>query len=100
MADQQLQHLLRRAGFGSTAEELASYSRFTYLGAVTALLNYEQVPDEVDSKIGAPGYALVTATKKKLTLQAYGVDWGANSQAVKTAIWPAAPRTKSTRHAP
>ena len=62
MADQQLwQHLLRRAGFGSTAEELASYSRFTYLGAVTALLNYEQVPDEVDSKIGAPGYVLVTA---------------------------------------
>jgi uncharacterized protein (DUF1800 family) len=62
MADQQMQHLLRRAGFGSTPEELAKYSQLSYTGAVDALLNYEQVPDDVDSKIGTPGYVSVTVT--------------------------------------
>jgi uncharacterized protein (DUF1800 family) len=61
MADQQMQHLLRRAGFGSTPQELSSYSQFSYTGAVDALLNYDQVPDDVDSKIGTPGYVGVTA---------------------------------------
>jgi uncharacterized protein (DUF1800 family) len=61
MADQQMQHLLRRAGFGSTPDELAHYSQFSYSGAVDALLNYDQVPDDVDSKIGTLGYVGVTA---------------------------------------
>ncbi len=61
MADAQIQHLLRRAGFGSTPDELAKYSQFTYAGAVDAVINYEQVPDDVDSKIGTPGYAGITA---------------------------------------
>ena len=60
MADQQIQHLLRRAGFGSTPDELAYYSQFSYSGAVDALLNYEQFADDVDSKIGTPGYVGVT----------------------------------------
>jgi uncharacterized protein (DUF1800 family) len=61
MADQQMQHLLRRAGFGSTADELAAYSDLSYGGAVDTLLNYDQIPDDVDSKIGTPGYVGVTA---------------------------------------
>jgi uncharacterized protein (DUF1800 family) len=61
MADQQMQHLLRRAGFGSTADELASYSNLSYASAVDTLLNYDQIPDDVDSKIGTPGYVGVTA---------------------------------------
>ena len=62
MADRQLQHLLRRVGFGSTADELAYYSQFSYSAAVAALLDYEQFPDDVDSKIGTPGYVGVTAS--------------------------------------
>ena len=61
MADQQMQHLLRRAGFGSSPAELSHYSEMSYSGAVDALLNYDQVPDDVDSKIGTPGYVGVTA---------------------------------------
>ena len=60
MADKQIQHLLRRAGFGSTSDELAYYSQFSYSGAVDALLNYEQSADDVDSKVGTPGYVGVT----------------------------------------
>ena len=61
MADQLMQHLLRRAGFGSTADELAYYGKFSFSGAVDALLNYDQVADDIDSKIGTPGYVGVTA---------------------------------------
>jgi uncharacterized protein (DUF1800 family) len=49
-------HLLRRAGFGASPEELAAYTALGYAGAVERLVNYEQVPDDVDSHIGKPGY--------------------------------------------
>ena len=48
MADQLMQHLLRRAGFGSTADELAYYGKFSFSGAVDALLNYDQVADDIE----------------------------------------------------
>lgn len=38
-------HLLRRAGFGATASELATYRNLGYQGAVDRLLNYQQVDD-------------------------------------------------------
>ncbi len=38
-------HLLRRAGFGATADELSTYSNLGYQGAVDRLLNYQQVDD-------------------------------------------------------
>jgi uncharacterized protein (DUF1800 family) len=60
MADTQMQHLLRRAGFGATPDELEQYSRLSYTAAVDTLLNYEQIPDDVDSRIGTPGYAGIT----------------------------------------
>src|SRR5712691_5763618 len=60
MADQKMQHLLRRAGFGSTPQELSHFSSLSYSAAVDALLDYEQVPDDVESKIGTAGYVGTT----------------------------------------
>jgi uncharacterized protein (DUF1800 family) len=60
----ELEHLLRRAGFGATEEEINSYVRLGLLGFTTAaarLINYRSAPDDVDSFIGAPGYVGVTA---------------------------------------
>ena len=41
----QIGHLLRRAGFGATADELSMYSALGSNGAVDQLLNYQQVSD-------------------------------------------------------
>src|SRR5579859_3120245 len=42
----QIGHLLRRAGFGATADDLTLYRSLGYSGAVDRLLNYQQVPDD------------------------------------------------------
>jgi uncharacterized protein (DUF1800 family) len=42
----QIGHLLRRAGFGGTAEELNMYAALGFSGAVDRLLNYQQVSDD------------------------------------------------------
>ena len=55
-----IEHLLRRAGFGARADELDTYSQLSYDAAVDALVNYEAVPDTVDSLIGKPGFVNVT----------------------------------------
>src|SRR5579864_2152161 len=60
--DPQVEHLLRRAGFGARPDELAPFQNFTISQAVDALLNYEEVPDDVDAHIGQPGYAGTTST--------------------------------------
>ena len=39
-------HLLRRAGFGATPDELTSYTSLGFAGAVDRLLNYQQVADD------------------------------------------------------
>ena len=39
-------HLLRRAGFGATAEEMASYGQLGFEGAVQRLLDYQSVSNE------------------------------------------------------
>ena len=60
----ELEHLLRRAGFGATEEEVNEYLRLGLLGftaAAARLINYTAVPDEVDGFIGTPGYVGVTA---------------------------------------
>ncbi|HEY5004630.1 MAG TPA: DUF1800 domain-containing protein [Ktedonobacteraceae bacterium] len=41
----QIGHLLRRAGFSATAEELNMYASLGFSGAVDRLLNYQQVSD-------------------------------------------------------
>jgi hypothetical protein len=60
----ELEHLLRRAGFGASDDEIAEFTRLGLLGfpsAVGRLLNYNEVPDDVDSFIGQPGYVGITA---------------------------------------
>jgi uncharacterized protein (DUF1800 family) len=60
--DLQIEHLLRRAGFGARSDELALFERYSVRQAVEYLLNYEDVPDDVDDQIGKPGFAGMTAT--------------------------------------
>ena len=60
----ELEHLLRRAGFGASEEEVSEYTRLGLLGFTSALghlLNHEAAPDDVDDYIGRPGYVGVTA---------------------------------------
>jgi hypothetical protein len=42
----QIGHLLRRAGFSATPDELATYGKLGFNGAVDRLLNYQQVSDD------------------------------------------------------
>ena len=56
----QLEHLLRRAGFGATADELRFYEEMSVSQAISYLLDYERVPDDVDTKIGQNAYVGVT----------------------------------------
>ena len=44
--DVQIGHLLRRAGFGVSPDELARYRSLSFNGAVDQLLNYQQVSDD------------------------------------------------------
>src|SRR5206468_6357045 len=56
-----IEHLLRRAGFGASDDEIEDYLELGLGGTVRRLLDYEVVPDDVDGLIGKPGYALITA---------------------------------------
>jgi uncharacterized protein (DUF1800 family) len=60
MADPQIEHLLRRAGFGARPDELALYGEMSSKQAVSALVDYDGVPDVVDSLISQPGYIGMT----------------------------------------
>lgn len=56
-----IEHLLRRAGFGASSDELATYSRLSYSQAVDRLVNYDALPDTVDANIGKAGYIGTTS---------------------------------------
>ena len=56
-----IEHLLRRAGFGASSDELTAYRALSYAQAVDRLVNYDAIPDTVDSKIGAAGYLGTTS---------------------------------------
>ena len=60
MADPQIEHLLRRAGFGARPDELAMYGAMSIKQAVNALVDFDSVPDVVDSLISQPGYIGMT----------------------------------------
>src|SRR6266568_1944373 len=45
-SETQTGHLLRRAGFGATPDELTMYRNLGFNGAVDRLINYQQVPDD------------------------------------------------------
>ena len=55
-ADRQIEHLLRRAGFGARPDELDYYGQLSIPDAVDALINYDQINTDVDSLLGQPGY--------------------------------------------
>jgi uncharacterized protein (DUF1800 family) len=61
-SDRQIEHLLRRAGFGARPDELTSYGALSTTQAVSVLIGYDSIPDTVDGKIGAEGYVNTTAT--------------------------------------
>src|SRR4029078_3677874 len=58
--DPQVEHLLRRGGFGARPDELETFRQESFTAGVTRLIEYERIPDDVDSKIGKPGYLLTT----------------------------------------
>src|SRR5712691_6565434 len=61
MADDSIAHLLRRAGFGASSDDLATYGAMSYNAAVNRLLDYEFIPDDVDAKIGQAGFVGTTS---------------------------------------
>ena len=58
--DQSIDHLLRRAGFGASTAELAAYNGQSLSAAIESLIEYERLPDDVDSKIGQSAYVGIT----------------------------------------
>jgi uncharacterized protein (DUF1800 family) len=60
--DSQIQHLLRRAGFGASTAELDYYTNLGLGGSIDQLVDYARVPDDVDGKIGTPGYVGTTSS--------------------------------------
>ena len=61
-ADRQVEHLLRRAGFGARPDELSLFREMSIPQAVDLLVNYDSLVDDVDFLIGKPGYAGMTIT--------------------------------------
>ncbi len=61
MADRSIEHLLRRAGFGGSLDELAIFDRLAYSQAVDRLVDYDSLPDSVDDNLGKPGYVGTTS---------------------------------------
>ena len=55
-----LQHVLRRLGFGASADELKLFGRLPLIGVVGYLLNYVRAPGDVDAKINDAAYIGVT----------------------------------------
>ena len=61
--EQEIDHLYRRAGFGASQEEVEGYTSLSfasYAASVARLIDYSDIPDDVDSLIGRPGYVGVT----------------------------------------
>ena len=59
------EHLLRRAGFSGSPDEIASFVQMGYTAAVDALLNYDTVAAQaIDDKIRTAGYVGVVATRE------------------------------------
>jgi uncharacterized protein (DUF1800 family) len=59
-SDRRIEHLLRRAGFGARPDEIEYYGEMSVPQAVDALLDYENIKDDIDNFLGRPGYVNVT----------------------------------------
>ena len=56
----QVEHLLRRAGFGPSADDLSRFEDASVSVAVDHLVEFQRQPDDVDSKIGQSSYIGIT----------------------------------------
>ena len=73
-------HLLRRAGFGVGAEELATYTALGFEGAVDKLINFEQVDDsDLEKNLLAMREANPISTHPEFP------EWG--NREVEVAVW-------------
>jgi len=59
--DPQIEHLLRRAGFGATPSELEYYQNKGLSASIDEMVDFTTIADDVDSKIGSPGYVGTTS---------------------------------------
>ena len=57
-----IEHLLRRAGFGASPEDADTFRNMSVPAAISHLIDYEGRPDDVDARIGRPDHALVTTS--------------------------------------
>ena len=55
-----LEHILRRMGFGASPEQLAYWANTPVSIVISQLLNYENQPNDVDTKINNPDYVNIT----------------------------------------
>jgi len=60
MSDRQVEHLLRRAGFGARSDEISLFREMSLTQAVDVLVNYDSLVDDVDAMISRPGFAGMT----------------------------------------
>ena len=59
--EQQIEHLLRRAGFGASQAQVDAYADMGFRSAVAELVEFQEIEDDVDEFIGRPGFVGVTA---------------------------------------
>ena len=57
----EIDHLLRRAGFGISPVEVDTFREMSTAAAVSYLVDYEGRPDDVDARIGRADHAQVTS---------------------------------------
>ncbi len=55
-----IDHILRRIGFGTSANERSAFADQTPASVIDTLLDYEQLSDDVDANIGRPEFVGVT----------------------------------------
>src|SRR5687768_3682392 len=56
-----IDHLLRRAGFGASPADVQTFGDKSTAAAVAHLVDYEGRPDDVDARIGRPDHAQVAS---------------------------------------
>ena len=56
----QVEHLLRRAAFGPDATDRARFANLSVAAVAAYLVDFEQQPDDVDTRIGDSAYVGVT----------------------------------------
>ena len=57
----EIDHLLRRAGFGISSEDVEIFRDMSPSAAVSYLVDYEGRPDDVDARIGRPDHAQIVS---------------------------------------